>query len=222
MKDRDKSTRPCDECGSLYFTDSSTMAALCPECSNRLYGHPRCEHLFVDGRCTKCFWDGSISAYLKKPDKLPKAPNNVGRDNIMYNDDYATCERTYATLCIYSGDIEPEAVSKRLAIAPTHLQRRSDMSSKSKNARPTMLHAWFLKSEDAIQSKDSRRHIDWILDQLVSKADDILALQHEGCRMCISCYWLSKYGHGGPTLSPAQMQRLAALNLELWIDLYGP
>jgi len=35
-------------------------------------------------------------------------------------------------------------------------------------------------------------------------------------------YWISKQGHGGPTISPAQSKRLAELDLELFFDFYGP
>ena len=57
----------CDECGSLFFKGSSQMMALCPECAYVLYGYPNCEHNFHNGRCMNCYWDGSKSAYIKKP-----------------------------------------------------------------------------------------------------------------------------------------------------------
>jgi len=40
------------------------MAGLCAECAHRLYGYPACPHEFSEGRCTKCGWDGSVSAFL--------------------------------------------------------------------------------------------------------------------------------------------------------------
>lgn len=58
----------CDECGSSYFIDASAMSGLCAECAHRLYGYPKCEHTFVDGRCTKCGWNGSFSNYLRDLD----------------------------------------------------------------------------------------------------------------------------------------------------------
>ena len=64
MKDRPVKT--CDECRSVYFAETSRMDALCPECSHLLYGYEACEHTFVDGRCSKCYWDGSISEYCRK------------------------------------------------------------------------------------------------------------------------------------------------------------
>lgn len=56
----------CDECGSEYFVQTSTMANLCPGCSHVLYGYPNCDHLFENGRCLKCFWNGNTSDQLKK------------------------------------------------------------------------------------------------------------------------------------------------------------
>lgn len=59
-------TRRCDECGSRYRADTSKMTALCPECAHWLYGYDKCEHDMRDGRCTRCNWDGSVSAYVAK------------------------------------------------------------------------------------------------------------------------------------------------------------
>lgn len=55
----------CDECGSDYYKDTSRMANLCPECAHILYGYENCKHQFENGRCTKCYWDGSKTLYLK-------------------------------------------------------------------------------------------------------------------------------------------------------------
>ncbi len=55
----------CGECGSDYYSHTSKMENLCPECSHQLYGYANCEHQFDNIRCIKCFWDGSTSGYLK-------------------------------------------------------------------------------------------------------------------------------------------------------------
>jgi Domain of unknown function (DUF4279) len=140
----------------------------------------------------------------------------------MYDDDYPTCEETHATLRIYPGDIEPQTITERLRIEPSHWQRCGEVPSGTKSKRPAKINGWFLGSKGHIQSRDSRRHIDWILDQIFPKAGAIHALQELGCRIDISCYWISKDGHGGPTISPSQMKRLGELNIELWFDIYGP
>jgi hypothetical protein len=61
-----RTTTTCDECTSLYFREASAMAGLCPECAHQLYGYERCEHIFSGARCTRCFWDGSISDFLDR------------------------------------------------------------------------------------------------------------------------------------------------------------
>ena len=56
----------CDECGSEYYSDTSQMDSLCPECSHILYGYENCRHEFKNGRCVKCFWNGNTSDYIQK------------------------------------------------------------------------------------------------------------------------------------------------------------
>ena len=58
-------TAICDECGSEFYKTSSKMPGLCPECASILYGYENCKHVFENGRCIKCYWDGSKSAYIE-------------------------------------------------------------------------------------------------------------------------------------------------------------
>jgi hypothetical protein len=60
-----KTVNTCDECNSLYFAVASDMDSLCPECAHLLYGYEPCAHTFEGGRCTKCHWDGSVSAFCQ-------------------------------------------------------------------------------------------------------------------------------------------------------------
>jgi len=129
-----------------------------------------------------------------------------------YDDGYATCARTYATLRLYPGTITPAEATARLRIDPTESQLTTC------TGRP--LHGWFLSTEGVLESKDVRRHIDWLLDRIEPSAAELQALVREGARADIFCYWLSAQGHGGPTLSPGQMHRLARLQLECGFDVY--
>ena len=65
MNPNTKKLSVCNECGSTYYENTSSMRSLCPECAHILYGHPSCKHVFVEKRCQKCYWDGSRSAYTK-------------------------------------------------------------------------------------------------------------------------------------------------------------
>src|SRR4051812_35833881 len=102
----------------------------------------------------------------------------------MYDDDYATCAKTHATLLIYPGDIDPVVVTERLGIEPTCWQRRGEVIPRP--GRPPKIapvSGWFLKSKGEVESRDSRRHIDWLLDLVAPKADAVRSLQEIGCRM---------------------------------------
>jgi hypothetical protein len=59
-------TTICDECESEFYQASSKMISLFPECVNALYGYENCQHEFNEGRCLKCFRDGSTSTYFQK------------------------------------------------------------------------------------------------------------------------------------------------------------
>jgi hypothetical protein len=117
-----------------------------------------------------------------------------------------------------SDDLQPEMVTALLGIQPTHAQIRGALPSPS-SKHPFRSGGWFLESADHIQSRDSRRHLDWLLNQLHGKAPAIAKLQARGCLVDLCIYWVS-VGQGGPTLSSSQMAQLGELGIELWFDIY--
>jgi len=58
----------CSECTSAFYSHSSKMAGLCPECAHQLYGYENCSHKIENGRCVKCYWNGNVSEYLNNKD----------------------------------------------------------------------------------------------------------------------------------------------------------
>jgi hypothetical protein len=138
-----------------------------------------------------------------------------------YDREYATCRETYATLCIYHHDLDPDAVSQLLELQPTRSQRRGDVrNSKSPNPISAPIGAWFLCTRDASQSRDVRFHIDLLLGMLTGKDAPIQQLAQHGCQIRINCYWVSAHGHGGPMIWPETMGRLAQFGIELGFDIY--
>lgn len=130
-----------------------------------------------------------------------------------YDDEYPTCKATYATLRLYLGDLTPDAVTERLGLSPTESQTQTRSAKHSQ--------AWFLCSKGQVHSRDVRRHIDWILDQVTPVAARFRDLIARGAKADVACFWVSASGHGGPMLSPIQMRRLAELELECWFDVYS-
>ena len=58
-------TNICCECKSKFLVSTSKMMELCPECASILYGYENCNHIFKNGRCIKCLWNGNRSEYIK-------------------------------------------------------------------------------------------------------------------------------------------------------------
>ena len=135
----------------------------------------------------------------------------------MYYDDYPTCKQTYATLRIYHDELDPEHVSQLLGLVASDAQRKGDDLSYGRIA-PT--GGWFLSSKDLLTSRDTRRHVTWILDQLEPNKTALLALQDRNYEMDIFCYWLSASGHGGPELDHEFMGRLVSFRLNVGFDVY--
>jgi hypothetical protein len=136
---------------------------------------------------------------------------------MMYNDDYPTCEETYATLRIYHDDLNPDDVSSRLRLVPSDSQKKGQILQAQREAP---VGAWFLSSQDHVPSRDVGRHIVWIIDQLSGREAMLKALQDEGYQIDLFCFWASANGHGGPELTHEIMQRLSSLKLNLGFDVY--
>lgn len=140
------------------------------------------------------------------------------QDYFEYNDDYPTCQRTHASLCIYLPDMEdPDLISKKLGIKPSRTQIRGEFYRGKMKEWPT---AWFLESDSYVQSKELRRHIDWLLDQLQGKSEIFQQFMRSGVDIVLSCFWTSAWGHGGPMLDPKILKRLAELDLGIGFDIY--
>ena len=131
-----------------------------------------------------------------------------------YNDEYPTCASTCVTLRIYPNNPDLELISRALAIQP------SRVSGPTPN-RPADKPGWFLSSKGSVTSKDTRRHIDWLVAILEPRAEALRSLREATAKMDVSCYWLSAFGNGGPVLSVLQMVNLSNLGLDCEFDVYA-
>jgi hypothetical protein len=138
----------------------------------------------------------------------------------MYNDEWPTCDRTYATFRLYHADLDPEDVSTQLGLVPSATQRRGAPVPSSRG-RLAPIGGWFLSTKGVIDSRDVRRHVDWLLERLAPRAATLVRYRESGYRADIFCSWYSAQGHGGPALSPPQLALLAKLELEIGFDIYG-
>ena len=135
-----------------------------------------------------------------------------------YDDSYATCSRTHATLCIYlPGQSNPNEITEKLGIQPSRTQVKGEVRNGRVRNWPT---AWFLESKEKVTSKEVRRHIDWLLEQLDGKSEVIRELQTDGSEIHLSCFWEPAVGDGGPMLDPELIKKLASLNIGIAFDIY--
>lgn len=134
-----------------------------------------------------------------------------------YDDDYPTCRRTTAQLRIFSDSLDPGYITSLLGVFPTESFAKGDKFGKRQLTRK--FNGWFLSTADVVNSKDCRRHIDWVVSKLASCGESLEKLRSMGAEIDLSCLWLSS-GQGGPVLSPSQMTELARLNIEIWWDVY--
>ncbi len=137
------------------------------------------------------------------------------------NDAYETCERTLAKLRIYGHRLDPGSITTLLGIEATNSQSKGEIKKNSRGVgREAKIGGWFLSSEGHVQSKDVRRHLDWLLARLFPVKDKLRAIQEaEDVVMAVTCVWWSAAGDGGPTLWPEQMSLLAELNLECGFEV---
>lgn len=140
----------------------------------------------------------------------------------QYEDDYPSCERTYCELRIYSGGLSPEDVTRLLDLEATSVSRRGEqVATRAGRTRTTPHNGWFLSSESRVESLDLRRHLDWLMAQLIPRRAMLESLGADpGVDLWVNCVWWSRQGHGGPTLSAPQLRALAELGLECGFDVY--
>lgn len=130
------------------------------------------------------------------------------------NDLDPSCSLTHVMLCIYH--IDPDLVNQKLNILPTHQQKKDALSILPRGEKIiNAISSWVLDSERNVSSKDTRTHLNWLLDKLEPVGAEILELQRiTDVKMTIRCIWFSAEGLGGPTIWPEQMEKMAKLNLE--------
>lgn len=141
------------------------------------------------------------------------------RTQTPHNPEYATCHYTHAWLRVMSDDFDIDEVTSLVGAHPTSTQKKGGPLWESKQDHCEK-SGWWISSEGAVSSKDSRDHIDFILAKLVDADEGFKVIHDRGYLVDLCVRWDSLSGHGGPTLSPVQMARLAALDIEVWFDIY--
>lgn len=137
-----------------------------------------------------------------------------------FKDDYPTCKETSAVLRIFSAEIDPREISRLLGVEPSFIQIKGERKYPNKDELINKENGWFLDSEDEIESKDLRRHLDWLLNKIGNCHCQLREIASKGAEITIFCPWRSASGQGGPTMDPQQMKVLGDLNIELLLEFW--
>lgn len=115
--------------------------------------------------------------------------------------------------------LDANEVTALLGMEPTSVQQASDPATLKPGRKPRC-PGWFLESASHVSSRDSRDHIQWLLDRIAGSGAVLTELSSRGYLVDICCRWDSSWGDGGPAMDPAQMIQLGQLGVEFWFDVY--
>lgn len=137
--------------------------------------------------------------------------------NLTFDDDYPTCLETHVTLRVFSKTLTPSAITHALKVQPSDSFSMGQPYGKKELLRRET--GWLLSSKNTVKSRDTRRHVAWILEQLREKQASVQTPMQMGAEIDLSCYYVS-VGQGGPTMCAEQMSELGKLGLDVCWDIY--
>jgi hypothetical protein len=117
-----------------------------------------------------------------------------------------------------TGDFDPNDVTWRLGLEPTHARLKGEVRPPS---APRETSTWAIDSEKWIAADTIEPHLEWLLDLLEPRADALAAIVANGAFAYADCFWASPGRSGGPWIEAKSMRRLAALDLPLIISFYA-
>lgn len=120
------------------------------------------------------------------------------------------------TLKIYPGSLQPNQVSRLLGMDGTSAVSREPMKEPlgAYDFRLGKHNGWFLESEQRVESRDPRAHVDWFLRQvkpLQSKIADLL--NRPDCKAYLDVIAWSENGGLAYTLDPSDLSCLGSLGV---------
>lgn len=131
-------------------------------------------------------------------------------------------EETYATFRLYHPELDPDEISALMQLKATRQWRMGEQLVPIDGERPRTanLGGWLLSSRDRVKSTDAARHLEFLLDCLQGSGSCLRSLIARGYKMDVVVAWFSDSWNTCPAITPQVMQKLAALDLELWFDVY--
>jgi len=123
---------------------------------------------------------------------------------------------TYVSLRIAKPGVSAAAVTQRLGIEPTHAHEAGETRRNGLRFR----HAMWSLSTKPDGAGPLSEHLARLLNRIEPKRAVLTEMAAEGFDMDWFCF-VSVEGNGGVVLEAGLLQRLAALPIDLDLDIYG-
>ncbi len=124
---------------------------------------------------------------------------------------FPSAEAVYASLRIQGRIRDPHFVTEKLGLPPS-----GTFASGAHGA-----WHWLMTSRNSVEASCPSCHLDWILDHVEPRMQELGELLAEGIRAQVALFWLADATGEGPLLGSEVMHRLGRLNLSLFIDYHA-
>jgi hypothetical protein len=136
--------------------------------------------------------------------------------------DNPNCDKTDVTLRFVAPELDPESVTSAVGIEPDVGHKRGDVRV-VKNGRDYKFPngIWYLTTE-GWPSRNLEAHVVRMLERVQGVLELLTnySKANPHVRFELMCHWVSASGHGGPSLSPQTLARIASLGATLDFDIY--
>lgn len=128
--------------------------------------------------------------------------------------------KTNATLRILADDLDPDSVSSEMGMESDRSHKKGDVAG----VRAPVVKKggyWSIRSSKHLApSADTNDHIQWLVAAVAPRLGVLDAYKGRGWTVDVWIGIHTSVGHGGPTLRPDVLARLASLGLDVNLDLY--
>ncbi len=119
------------------------------------------------------------------------------------------------TFVVQGTNLDLEAISRAINIAPTHIHRAGDLSLTKK---PLPHDMWALTSPLERQDEPFDAHLKWLAERLKPHRDFIKSLK-SGAEIYIRCGYTTEKEQAGFTLSPKAVELLTDLDISMDVSI---
>ncbi len=127
---------------------------------------------------------------------------------------------TRVTLRILADELDPDTVSAEMGITPDRSHKKGDARGERSPVSQKSGYWSITSSRHIAESADTNEHIEWFVDLVALRLATIATYRGRGWTVDVWIGIHTSVGHGGPTLRANVLSQLAALGLDVNLDLY--